>query len=179
MEALGEPSFWSPPEDATPEQLTEWETQSARMLVPDESITAWVDVADVLDQRWDAIKAHVTQISEDNPFVRFGKDAWAEFWHKEAFVRRESRIPAPDQETDLFEGLGRDAGRRGWGPEPRRVTTGAVATSRARSARRRRDRPRTQSLNTPWSLPASWTISSVSRSKMTTPMTPCRCWTGR
>ena len=65
MEALGEPSFWSPPEDATPEQLTEWETQSARMLVPDESITAWVDVADVLDQRWDAIKAHVTQISDE------------------------------------------------------------------------------------------------------------------
>jgi N-acetyl-1-D-myo-inositol-2-amino-2-deoxy-alpha-D-glucopyranoside deacetylase len=127
MKALGEPSFWSPPEDATPEQLTEWETQSARMLVPDESITAWVDVADVLDQRWDAIKAHVTQISDDNPFVRFGKDAWAEFWHKEAFVRRESRVPAPDQETDLFEGLA-DAtpGAWGWGPEPRpAVTTGA------------------------------------------------------
>ena len=69
----------------------------------------------------------LTQISDENPFVRFGKDAWAEFWHKEAFVRRESRIPAPDQESDLFEGLA-DAtpGAWGWGPEPQpSVTTGA------------------------------------------------------
>jgi LmbE family N-acetylglucosaminyl deacetylase len=127
MAALGEESFWNPPKDATPEQLTEWETQSARMLVPDESITAWVDVADVLDQRWDAIKAHVTQISEDNPFVRFGKDAWAEFWHQEAFIRRESRVPAPDHETDVFEGL-EDArpGPLGWdGQQTPATPTGA------------------------------------------------------
>src|SRR5215211_9391540 len=89
MEALGEPSFWSPPEGASPQELTEWETRSARMLVPDETITAWVDVHDVLDRRWDAITAHVTQISDANPFVRFGKEAWAEFWHREAFIRRE------------------------------------------------------------------------------------------
>ena len=45
MEAIGERSFWSPPEDATPEQLAEFEAFAARMLVPDETITAWVDVA--------------------------------------------------------------------------------------------------------------------------------------
>jgi LmbE family N-acetylglucosaminyl deacetylase len=97
------------------------------MLVPDESITAWVDVDDVLDERWAAIKAHVTQISDENPFVRFGKEAWAEFWHKEAFVRRESRVAAPDHETDLFEGIA-DAtpGPWGWGAEHQpAVTTGA------------------------------------------------------
>ena len=106
MKALGEPSFWSPPEDATPEQVTEWETFSRPGCSSrTRSITAWVDVADVLDQRWDAIKAHVTQISEDNPFMRFGKDAWAEFWRKEASSAASARIPAPDQETDLFEGL--------------------------------------------------------------------------
>jgi hypothetical protein len=85
------------------------------MLVPDEAITAWVDVSAVLDQRWDAIRAHVTQISDDNPFVRFGKEAWAEYWNREAFVRRETRVPAPDHESDLFEGLdGRAPGPYGW-----------------------------------------------------------------
>jgi N-acetyl-1-D-myo-inositol-2-amino-2-deoxy-alpha-D-glucopyranoside deacetylase len=115
LEAIGERSFWSPPEDATPEQLAEFDAFVARMLVPDEAITAWVDVHPVLDQRWDAIKAHITQISDDNPFVRFGKEAWAAYWHREAFVRRETRVPAPDHETDLFEGLeGRTPGRYGW-----------------------------------------------------------------
>ena len=126
MEALGEKSFWSAPEDASPEELTEWETRSARMLVPDESITAWVDVSDALDARWGAIKAHVTQISDDNPFVRFGKEAWSAFWSREAFIRRESRIPALDHETDLFAGLdGREPGPYGWADAVPAATTGA------------------------------------------------------
>jgi len=115
LEAIGERSWWSPPEDATPEQIAEFEAFAAKMLVPDESITTWVDVRGVLDARWNAIKSHVTQISDDNPFVRFGKEAWAEFWPYEAYVRRESRVPAPDHETDLFEGLeDREPGPNGW-----------------------------------------------------------------
>jgi N-acetyl-1-D-myo-inositol-2-amino-2-deoxy-alpha-D-glucopyranoside deacetylase len=116
LEALGERSWWTPPEDATPEQLAEFEAQAARMLVPDEAITAWIDISEVIDQRWAAIKAHVTQISDDNPFVRFGKEAWAEYWSREAYIRRESRVPAPDHEEDLFAGLeGRSPGPYGWG----------------------------------------------------------------
>ena len=116
MEAIGVRSFWSPPEDATPEQLAEFEAFASRMLVPDETITTWVDVTPVLDRRWAAMRAHVTQISEENPFVRFGQDAWRDFWSREAFVRRESRVPAPDQETDLLAGLeDRSPGPYGWG----------------------------------------------------------------
>jgi N-acetyl-1-D-myo-inositol-2-amino-2-deoxy-alpha-D-glucopyranoside deacetylase len=73
MEAIGERSFWSPPGDATPEQIAEFEAFAARMLVPDQTITAWVDVSGVLDRRWDAMQAHVTQISGENPLVRFGR----------------------------------------------------------------------------------------------------------
>ncbi len=125
LEALGERSFWSPPEDATPEQLAEFEEQASKMLVPDESITAWVDVSPYLDRRWTAIKAHVTQISDDNPFVRFGREAWGEFWSREAFVRRESRVPAPEQETDLFAGIeDRRPGPYGWTTEVPEPTTG-------------------------------------------------------
>ena len=116
LEAIGERSWWSPPDDATPEQLAEFEAYVAKMLVPDDSITTWVDVSAVLDERWAAIQQHVTQISTDNPFVRFGKDAWAEYWNREAFIRRESRVPAPDAETDVFAGLeGRSPGPTGWG----------------------------------------------------------------
>lgn len=115
MQAIGERSFWSPPEDATPEQLAEFEAYAAKMLVPDETVTAWVDVSAHLDQRWEAFRAHVTQISEQHPFVRFGRDAWREFWFREAYVRRESRIPAPTSETDLFTGFeGLEPGRYGW-----------------------------------------------------------------
>jgi N-acetyl-1-D-myo-inositol-2-amino-2-deoxy-alpha-D-glucopyranoside deacetylase len=116
LEAIGERSFWSPPEGATPEQVAEFDAYAAKMLVPDEVITTWVDVSAALDRRWDAMRAHVTQISDANPFVRFGRDAWREFWFREAYVRRESRVAAPDQETDLLAGIeGRAPGRYGWG----------------------------------------------------------------
>jgi N-acetyl-1-D-myo-inositol-2-amino-2-deoxy-alpha-D-glucopyranoside deacetylase len=116
MKALGERTFWMPPEDATPEQIAEFEANLEKMLVPDEAITAWVDISDAIDARWDATKAHVTQISDKNPFVRFGRDSWRDFWSKEAYIRVQSRVPAPDQETDLFEGLeGHEPGQLGWG----------------------------------------------------------------
>ena len=116
MEEIGERSWWSPPEDATPEQIAEFEAYAAKMLVPDEAITTWIDVSSVLDERWAAIGEHVTQISADNAFVRFGRDAWAEFWNREAYIRAESLVPAPDAETDLFAGLdGATPGPYGWG----------------------------------------------------------------
>jgi N-acetyl-1-D-myo-inositol-2-amino-2-deoxy-alpha-D-glucopyranoside deacetylase len=105
MEAAGERSFWSEPENATPEELAAYNEQIARMLVPDEKITTWIDVTDVLDQKWAAIQKHKTQMSPENPFLRFGPDAWREFWAKEAYILRESRIPTNLPETDLFAGL--------------------------------------------------------------------------
>jgi N-acetyl-1-D-myo-inositol-2-amino-2-deoxy-alpha-D-glucopyranoside deacetylase len=115
MAALGERAWWSPPEDATPDEIAEYEALATRMLVPDEAITSRVDVSSVLDRRWEALRAHVTQISDDHPFARFGRDAWGEFWTHEAFVRRASRVPAPAREDDLFTGLeGLEPGRYGW-----------------------------------------------------------------
>ena len=105
MEALGVESFWSEPKDATPEQLEGFRAQMAKMLVPDESITTWIDISDVLDLKWAAMWRHVTQMSPDSPFLRFGKDAWREFWGKEAYVLRESRVPAGGPETNVFAGL--------------------------------------------------------------------------
>jgi LmbE family N-acetylglucosaminyl deacetylase len=105
MEAAGEKSFWSEPEDASPEELEVWREQMSKMLVPDELITTWIDVSDVIDRKWSAILKHVTQMSPDSTFLRFGKDAWRDFWSKEAYILRESRIPTTTPESDVFAGL--------------------------------------------------------------------------
>ena len=117
MEELGEKSFWSPPENATPEELAEFEARAARMLVPDDAITTWIDVDGVLERKWRACIAHRTQLHpEQNPFLRFGVDAWREFWRREAFIVRESFVPVERPESDLFDGFAdREPGPTGWG----------------------------------------------------------------
>ena len=105
MEAIGEKSFWSEPDDLPPDQLEAYRERLSKMLVPDETITTWIDVSDVLDRKWAAIWKHETQMSPDSPFLRFGKDAWQEFWAREAYILRESRIPSTTPETDVFAGL--------------------------------------------------------------------------
>lgn len=106
MEATGKPSFWSPPQDATPEQLAEFEGYMAKMLVPDEAITARVDVAgEPLERKWRAIHEHVTQISDEHPFMLMGLDGWRDFWTTEAYILRESAVPTTAPESDLFAGI--------------------------------------------------------------------------
>ena len=106
MDELGQPNPWSPPPDATPEQLAEFEAFQAKMLVPDESITTWVDISgDPLDRKWAAMHEHVTQIAPDAPFMAFGLDGWRESWAREAFILRESAVETAKPEDDLFAGL--------------------------------------------------------------------------
>jgi LmbE family N-acetylglucosaminyl deacetylase len=106
LEASGQSSFWSPPEDATPAQIAEFEAFQAKMLVPDEQVTTWIDISgEPLQRKWDAIHEHVTQIADDNPFMQFGLDGWREAWGQEAYVLRESSVETAKPETDLFAGL--------------------------------------------------------------------------
>jgi LmbE family N-acetylglucosaminyl deacetylase len=106
MEELGKPNPWAPPADATPEQLAEFEAFQARMLVPDESITTWIDISgDPVERKWNAIREHATQMAEDSFFMTFGLDGWRESWSKEAFILRESTVDTAKPEDDLFAGL--------------------------------------------------------------------------
>jgi LmbE family N-acetylglucosaminyl deacetylase len=106
LERLGRESFWSPPKDATPEQMAEFEAQAARMLVPDEQITTWIDVSgEPLAAKWAAIGEHVTQISADNPFMTFGLEGWQSFWSREAYILVESNVESALPEDDLFAGI--------------------------------------------------------------------------
>ena len=105
LKAAGEESRWAEPEDATEEEKAAWREQMAKMLVPDETITAWVDIGDVIEQKWNATRAHVTQMADTNAFMRFGLDGWRRLWNKEAYILRESSVPTSPPETDLFAGL--------------------------------------------------------------------------
>jgi LmbE family N-acetylglucosaminyl deacetylase len=106
MREAGKPSFWDPPEDATPEQRREQEEFIAKMLVPDEKITTWVDISgDPIDRKWRAIQRHVTQIAMDSGFMLFGEEGWKEHWASEAFILRESTVETEKPEDDLFAGL--------------------------------------------------------------------------
>jgi N-acetyl-1-D-myo-inositol-2-amino-2-deoxy-alpha-D-glucopyranoside deacetylase len=104
--AAGKPSMWDPPADATPEQVAEHEAWVAKLLVPDETITTWIDIAGApLDAKWRAIRRHATQIATDSAFMLAGIDGWREFWSKEAFILRESSVETSLPESDLFAGL--------------------------------------------------------------------------
>jgi len=106
MEAMGKPTFWSPPENATPDELAEFEANTARMLVTDESITTRIDVSEVLDQKFRALQRHVTQIGPDFPWIAIGLDGWREISTTETFILRESRVETVIPETNLFAGIG-------------------------------------------------------------------------
>jgi len=58
-----------------------------------------------VEAKWDAIHEHVTQISDQSPFMLMGFDGWREGWANESYILRESRGPATLPETDLFAGL--------------------------------------------------------------------------
>jgi LmbE family N-acetylglucosaminyl deacetylase len=106
LQELGKRSFWEPPEDATPEQIAEFEEFAAKMMVPDEDVTTWLDISGApLDAKWAAIHEHVTQISDESPFMLLGLDGWRAGWATEAYILRESRVESALPETDLFAGI--------------------------------------------------------------------------
>src|SRR2546429_7365243 len=92
MAASGDPNPFAPAEDASPEEVAAFQERMARMMTPDDKITTWVDVSDVIDEKWAAINRHVTQMSPDSFFLRGGLESWRKFWGKEAFILRQARI---------------------------------------------------------------------------------------
>jgi N-acetyl-1-D-myo-inositol-2-amino-2-deoxy-alpha-D-glucopyranoside deacetylase len=105
LESAGVRTFMSAPIDATPEELAAHEEWLARMLVPDEVITTWIDVGPVLQRKWAALHRHVTQFGPESSFVLMGLEGWRESWSREAYVLRESRVETSLPETDLFAGI--------------------------------------------------------------------------
>jgi N-acetyl-1-D-myo-inositol-2-amino-2-deoxy-alpha-D-glucopyranoside deacetylase len=106
LTAIGKPTPWALPDDATDEQRAEFEARMARMLIPDESVTTWIDIAgEPIRSKWRAVERHVTQIAADGFFMALGLDAWERLWARESFILRQSRVETTLPETDVFAGL--------------------------------------------------------------------------
>jgi LmbE family N-acetylglucosaminyl deacetylase len=74
------------------------------MGVPDEDVSAWVDVSAYGGQKFDALAAHASQ-GENIFFLRMGKEKFTDLMGTETFVRVGDTTGAPTPEDDLFAGL--------------------------------------------------------------------------
>jgi len=71
---------------------------------PDELVTTIVDVSPYVAHKRKALEAHASQ--GDSAFMRrLPAEVQRELFGQEAFVRRLSRVPAPDREDHLFAGI--------------------------------------------------------------------------
>ncbi|MFF5261566.1 PIG-L family deacetylase [Actinomadura viridis] len=72
--------------------------------VPDEVITSVVDVSAYVERKRKALEAHASQ-GENIFLLRLPDEAQQMALGSEPFIRRLSRVEAPDHEDDLFAGL--------------------------------------------------------------------------
>ena len=100
-------SWWSPPEDETPEQRTEREGFMARMLAANGPVTTHIDVSAYLPAKLAAIREHITQIHADGVFLGLTIDDWRELVPAEEFSLKVARGVNEVRllEDDLFAGL--------------------------------------------------------------------------
>ena len=68
-------------------------------------ITARVDVRGYQERMREALRAHRTQIPEDDVLLALPRDLSDEIFSVEHYIRVFSHAPVPDAETDLFAGL--------------------------------------------------------------------------
>ena len=105
-EAAGMRSWWSRPDEASPDEQARWDEFMLRSTVDDDEITTRVDVRAFADARWEALLAHRTQISPtESPLIALGREALAELWGEETFILRAARVATTFPEADLFAGL--------------------------------------------------------------------------
>lgn len=76
----------------------------AKIGLPDEEITTWVDVSAFGAQKFDALAAHASQ-GENIFFLRMGQERFTELMGVETFVRVQDSTGAALPENDLFAGL--------------------------------------------------------------------------
>ncbi|MEV4750142.1 PIG-L family deacetylase [Streptosporangium amethystogenes subsp. fukuiense] len=73
--------------------------------VPEEQITAVIDVADQVERKRKALEAHASQ-GENIFLLRMPAEAQHRAFAQESFIRHLNRVPAAaDREDDLFDGL--------------------------------------------------------------------------
>ena len=78
----------------------------AEVYTEDDRITTVVDVREVFDRRWAALRAHRTQVGPQNPFHQVPESVLREWMAYDTFTRVWPPFPAGASiETDVLEGL--------------------------------------------------------------------------
>ncbi len=97
---------WNPPADETDEQKQARQEQWGKMAAATGPKTTSVDIGDVIEDKLDALKEHVTQIAPDFFFVAFTPEEWRRFQPTEDFTLKVSyATPVRIPEDDLFAGI--------------------------------------------------------------------------
>ncbi len=88
---------------ASTPRVSDAQGQPAPPGVPDEEITAEVDVSAYVDRKIAAVRAHRTQTGPGTRFSMVPEAVAREFWSRESYVLARGETGA--RQTDLFEGL--------------------------------------------------------------------------
>jgi len=72
---------------------------------PDEELTAVIDIERYIERKFEAWRAHRTQIPSDWWMYTVPEEDWPAVFGRETFQRVLSRVEVPYYETDLFTGL--------------------------------------------------------------------------
>jgi LmbE family N-acetylglucosaminyl deacetylase len=75
------------------------------MGTEDKAITTCVDIRDVIDEKFAAIRCHKSQVGENSFFNQFTQSQRRELFGFESFLWVAGRAKPNGQETDLFEGI--------------------------------------------------------------------------
>lgn len=75
------------------------------MGTEDRAITSWIDVREVLEEKFAAIRCHKSQVGENSFFNQFTESQRKELFRFECFIWVAGGRKPQRKETDLFEGL--------------------------------------------------------------------------
>lgn len=73
---------------------------------PDEAVTTTLDVRPWVERKWEALRAHRSQLGPDSFFLNVPGDLREVVFGTEWYVRHRSDVAVPAEERDLFAGLG-------------------------------------------------------------------------
>lgn len=87
-------------------QAQDWMKDFMKRALPDELVSARIDVSQFIDLKWDSLQCHASQMSPNSPFAKIPPNIRKEATRFETFMLAESRLGrANGIEDDLFAGV--------------------------------------------------------------------------
>ncbi len=87
-------------------QLEDWFHEFRKRAIPDELVSARIDVSEFVDLKWDALNAHASQMNPNSPFAKVPLHVRKQAMNTEALICAESRVGRMQGvEHDIFSGI--------------------------------------------------------------------------